>query len=205
MRIIHAEFTQPTAEPDEFEYDSEPGWEQWTHCLSLHSYKLLHDNKWDRKMYLYSYRSLDPLPVKNDMSDDEFDRHSYTDALFNREEYRSRDPIHWDVSAASNHDHLLVAFFRRDKYAENEYDSKFEHGDGPFINVKIIFNLPNYTKKCVEGPRFDCDFDDCKITKPFIFIHNDNVFVKVWTKSEDKNLQKASLKSLLSDNCTEWQ
>ena len=73
--------------------------------------------------------------------------------------------------------------------------------DHILIDITImIVNLPLwYVKKCVKGPTFyDCD--DCKVTKPFIFIHDQNIFVKVWTKGNGgihANLRKATLKSLV--------
>ena len=90
-----------------------------------------------------------------------------------------------------------------------------EYGYGPFINVKIaIFDPPRYNNyvyckpRATKSVKFYCDFDDCKITKPFIFVHDDDVFVKVWSKAEalDKfrNLKQASLKSLLNDSDPKW-
>lgn len=166
------------------------------HFLKLCKYKLLHDNKWER-IFFYSHRSPDPLPVKTDLPtltcfDEEFD------------DSRPRDPIYWDVSAVSNHDHLLVTFFRRDKYNDDEYESKKAYGDRPFINVKtMIFNLPDFyvTRKChcVQVPEFFYDSDDYKITKPFIFVHDDDIFVKVWRRGNSEILTKLSIKSLVYD------
>ena len=194
LELIYAEFARPDSQSDEY-YDNEPpADEQWTdvHFLKLYTYKLLCDNKWE-KIFLYSYRSPDPLPVRTDLPTSSFDE-EFDDS-------RPRDPISWDVSAASNYNHLVVTFFRRDKYSDDEYESKKAYGDRPFINVKtMIFNLPDsyMTRKChcVQVQEFFYDSDDCKITKPFIFVHNDDIFMKVWS---GENLKKFSIKSLVND------
>ena len=63
-----------------------------------------------RDSYLCSLRATDPLDTK---SYDEDDAYHGSDNL---EEYHYEDPVHWDISAESNDDCLLVAFFRMDKY-----------------------------------------------------------------------------------------
>ena len=182
-----------------------------THRLNLKLYTLLKDNIWDGHgcHNLYSLKSPDPLDIVDPLyaQEGEYSEDHY---YHKSDENRARDPMYWDVSAATSDDHLLVAFFRRDKYDEDEYDSIRENGYGPFINVKIvIFDRSGYNlHKCVDMLQFYCDSEDCKITKPFIFAHNDDVFVKVWSKAEvlDKfmNLKRASLKSLLDDDRPKW-
>ena len=181
---------------------------QRTHRLNLYLYKLLKDNVWDGSD-LYSIKSPDPLKIVDPLYalDGQYSEAHY---YHKSDENCARDPMYWDVSAASSDDHLLIAFFRRDEYDQDEYDSKKEYGHGPFINVKIaIFDLPRHTpRKCIDRLQFYCDSKDCKITKPFIFVHDDDVFVKVWSKTEvhDKfrNLKRASLKSLLNDEYPKW-
>ena len=216
MLLIHTQFTWPDPLPEPIYVDGKLEYyytyhefldtedlnvRQRTHRLNVYLYKLLKDNEWEGNGTSYfSHKSLDPLPYIDplyDLCGEDSEASNY----HKRDDNRARDPEYWDVSAANNNNNFLVAFFRRDKYyADDNYDrvSRCEYGDRPFISIKILIYDPNLTLvKCVEGP---CFFDnkDNKITKPLIFVQDDNVYVKVWTKPKDVNLQKASLKSLIN-------
>lgn len=200
LLLIHANFTKPVpAESDNYDGD-EPSVDQWideVQSLKLHTYELLCDNKWKDNFLVYSHRSPDPLPVKTDLPvvqcfEDEFDAD------------RARDPTYWGVSAASNHNHLLVTFFRTDKYNDDEHESKKAYGNRPFISITtLVFNLPDYTsRKChiVQLEQSQSYNSDNKITRPFIFVHDDDMFVKIWDRNEGESLTKYSIKSLISRN-----
>ena len=226
LLLVHARITYPDPLPEPIyidgrldyeltyrEYEGEEIFDvrQRTHRLNLHFHKLLKDNVWEESAS-YSLKSPDPLSIVDPMY--ALDHHYSEEHYYHRsDENRARNPMYWDVSAASSDDHLLVALFRRDKYDDTEYHSQMEYGYGPFTNVKIaIFDPPRYNsyyEPCItKGVEFYCDFEDCKITKPFIFVHDDDVFVKVWSKAEAlhkfRNLKRASLKSLLNDNGSKW-
>ena len=191
LHFIRADLDPPNAEPREWDEEIHD-MERWTHYLKLHSYKLSRSNVWEGERYLCSLRATDPLDTKSYDEDDEYHGND------NLEEYRSRDPLHWDVSAASNNDCLLVAFFRMDKYNDDE-DPYFDEDIGrQFIHTKIvIFDEPTlcYTDKFVEGPHFSHDSEDSySITKPLFFIHDDNVLLNVWTLED---VQKTSLRGIL--------
>jgi hypothetical protein len=201
LLIVCACLTWPNAEfPNEENFceflpeDPNDDSRQICHKLHLYSFKL-RETGWDNIRHMKSFKSTDPLPT----TDDDIDYHRSYQLFLN--ENRARDPLHWDISITSTDDHLFVALFRRDHYG-NQYlsdrDLYLTDGRGPFLNVKIlIFNEKLWHTHSVRGPSLD-DNEDSKFSKPAIFVHGDNFYVKVWTNFNDQNFQKASLNSILT-------
>ena len=203
LLLIRAQFTWPNTEfPSKqtfFDqcFNSDDDFHQICHKLELHSFKLLKTG-WEKNWYMQSFKSTDPLPT-TELDDDikaGYD-HSYRSFL---DKNRARDPLHWDVSIASNDDRLFVALFRRDDYGNQTLSDRdlYRYGCGPFLNVKIfIFNEHLEHIHSVQGPSLH-DNEDSNISKPAIFVHGDNFYMKVWKNFNDRNFQKASLNSILT-------
>ena len=188
LLLVHAQFTWPNTEFPNQEtffdryrcFDSVDDFHQICHKLELRSFKFL-ETGWEKSLpYSRSFKSTDPL-FTTELDDDieaDYDR-SYWSFL---NENRARDPLHWDVSIASNDDHLFVALFRRDDYG-NQYlsDRDLFHCDrGPFLNAKIFIFDENFRHThSVQGPSLhDNELEDSKISKPAIFVHGENFYVK---------------------------
>ena len=202
LLLVHAQFTWPNIEFPNQEiffdsYDEDNDFHQICHKLELHSFKLL-ETGWKKSLpYSRSFKSTDPLfTTKLDEDIEAGYDPSYRSFL---NEHRARDPLHWDVSIASNDDCLFVALFRRDDYGIQYLSDRdvYRYGCGPFLNVRIfIFDEKFRYIHSVQGPSFN-DNEDSKISKPAIFVHGDNFYVKVWKNFNDRNFQKASLTSIL--------
>jgi hypothetical protein len=201
LLLIHASFTCPNTEfPNEEDYDEISDiddFHQICHKLELRSFKLL-ETGWDKSPFRRSFKSTDPLATTELDEDIEGGYHrSYRSFL---DKNRARDPLHWDVSITSSDDRFFVALFRRDDYGNQQLSDRdlYRYGRGPFLNAKIlIFNENLQFINSVQGPSIH-DNEDSKISKPAIFIHGDNFYVKVWTSFDNQNFRKASLTSILA-------
>ena len=206
LLLVHAQFTWPNTEfPnqetffDRYRFFSSDD-DQICHKLHLCPFKLL-ETGWENSLpYSQSFKSTDPLLTTELVDDIEAHYDCSYQSFLN--ENRSRDPLHWDISIASNDDHLFVALFRRDDYGNQSlsYRDLLYCDYGPYLNVRIFIFDENFRHThSIQGPSLnDSELEDSKISKPAIFVHGDNFYVKVWKNFNDQNFQKASLKSILT-------
>ena len=179
------------------------------HTLNIAIMNPLESERSQRKQ-LYIHKCIDPLAqleyenynVK-EMYRPKSTQQYYTDN-------RSRDPLQWAVSAACSESYLFVAFHRLDKY--NDYDREHmtweEKEEGleheKYTSVKIIvFNKIDGVYRHLKDVSIDSSTVEGDITKPLLFVHKDNIFLKYWIKFENKNSCNFQKSSLISLTCTD--
>ena len=177
--------------------------ERSTHTLGIEIMMPLESERSQRGQ-LYSHKCIDPLS-ELEYEDDEKEMYHPESTQQYYTENRSRDPLQWAVSAACSESYLFVAFHRLDKYNDDdrermtweEKEKGLEHEKYTSVKIIVFNKIDGVYRHLKDVSIFSSTEGD--ITKPLLFVHKDNIFLKYWIKFENKNscnFQKSSLISL---------
>lgn len=163
------------------------------HTLRVYIYEL--SDTRSEELCPYSVKCTDPLGVSESM-----EMCTYEKAP-DYKKYSQRDSKLWDITVASNNNGVVLAFIRQDEYTFGEkcmmsIEEEEMYGVGPFINVKTIIFSCDHIIIVKDGLSLEGTIEENEITKPLLFVYEDNVYMRVWSNFTQNNFYKTSLKSL---------